>query len=315
MADAKDKLRRAARQLIETDLALGGDFMPAHRNPLVVSHGATLDSSASAVAAAPAFAEASAGEHIAAHHGTQSGTQPEPTASGSVARVFAGAAPGAPRQAPAAGSQAPPIDGSTMTRDQKAAALGAIDTNEVRGCTKCRLHTGRTHTVFGEGDPAAALMFIGEGPGEDEDRQGRPFVGRAGQKLNEMIVAMGLRREDVYIANVVKCRPPGNRTPMPDESGTCTELYLVRQIQIIRPKVIVTLGNPATQAMLGAVLGITKIRGKWQKLRRLAEGVEGIPVMPTFHPAYLLRNYTPETRKMVWEDLKKVMELLGLKRR
>ena len=134
------------------------------------------------------------------------------------------------------------------------------------------------------------------------------------RSLNQMIVAMGLRREDVFIANVVKCRPPGNRAPMPDESATCTGLYLVRQIQIIRPRVIVTLGNPATQAMLGAVLGITKIRGQWQKLRRLAEGVEGIPVMPTFHPAYLLRQYTPENRKAVWEDLQKVMEFLGLQR-
>jgi DNA polymerase len=202
-----------------------------------------------------------------------------------------------------------------MTRAQKAAALNEIDVHEVRGCTRCILHKGRTQTVFGDGDPAAALLFVGEGPGEEEDRQGRPFVGRAGQLLNQMIVAMGLRREDVYIANVVKCRPPGNRTPLPDESATCSGLYLTRQLQIIRPKAIVTLGNPATQALLGAVPGITKIRGHWQKLRPLAEGLEGIPVMPTFHPAYLLRNYTVEVRKMVWDDLQKVMGLLGIKRK
>jgi DNA polymerase len=202
-----------------------------------------------------------------------------------------------------------------MTRAQKADALNQIDVNEVRGCTRCILHKGRTQTVFGEGDASAALLFVGEGPGQDEDEQGRPFVGRAGQKLNEMIAAMGLRREDVYIANVVKCRPPNNRPPLPDESATCSGLYLVRQLQIIRPKAIVTLGNPATQALLGAVPGITKIRGQWQKLRPLAEGLEGIPVMPTFHPSYVLRNYTTETRKMVWDDLKKVMELLGIKKK
>ena len=202
-----------------------------------------------------------------------------------------------------------------MTRDQKAAALNEIDASEVRPCTKCLLHKGRTRTVFGEGAPDAQLLFVGEGPGEDEDRQGRPFVGRAGQLLDKMIAGMGLRREDVYIANVVKCRPPGNRTPLPDESATCTGLYLWRQIQIIRPKAIVTLGNPSTQALLGAVQGITKIRGRWQKMRALAPGLEGIMVMPTFHPAYVLRQYTVENRQMVWDDLQKVMEFLGLKKK
>ncbi len=227
-----------------------------------------------------------------------------------------------PAEAPAAFVPAGgggPLDGPSpyalMSRQEKAAALHEIDVGEVRGCTRCRLHGGRTHAVFGEGAPDAQLMFIGEGPGEDEDRQGRPFVGRAGQLLNHMIAAMGLRREDVFIANVVKCRPPGNRAPLPDEAATCTGLYLWRQIQIIGPRVIVTLGNPATQALLGAVLGITKIRGRWQKMRPLAEGIGGIPVMPTFHPAYLLRQYTTENRKAVWEDLQKVMDFLGLKKK
>jgi DNA polymerase len=202
-----------------------------------------------------------------------------------------------------------------MTRDQKAAALNEIDANEVRPCTKCGLHAGRSRTVFGEGAADAQLMFVGEGPGEEEDRQGRPFVGRAGQKLNEMIAAMGLRRQDVYIGNVVKCRPPGNRAPLPDESATCTGLYLTRQIQIIRPKVIVTLGNPSTQALLGAVQGITKIRGRWQKMRALVPGLEEIAVMPTFHPAYLLRQYTVENRQAVWEDIQKVMEFLGIRKK
>jgi DNA polymerase len=277
MAADRNHIRRAAKQLIETDLLLGGDYMPARRNPLRVPEGA----------AAP--------------------REGAPSESADASLTAAAPAAGATGLADAG-------DTSPMTPEEKAAALNEMDVNEVRGCVKCRLHAGRTRTVFGEGAPDAQLLFVGEGPGEDEDRQGRPFVGRAGQLLNQMIVAMGLRREDVFIANVVKCRPPGNRTPLPDEAVTCTDLYLWRQMRIIRPRVIVTLGNPATQALLGAVQGITKIRGRWHKMRPVAEGLEGIPVMPTFHPAYLLRQYTPENRKAVWEDLQKVMEFLGLQR-
>jgi DNA polymerase len=147
-------------------------------------------------------------------------------------------------------------------------------------------------------------MFIGEGPGENEDLQGRPFVGRAGEKLNDMIHGMGLQREQVYIANIVKCRPPNNREPAPDEVTTCTP-YLERQIEIIRPRVIVTLGRPAAQHMLQSKISISRIRGQWMSWR-------GIKLMPTFHPAYILRNYTPETRAAVWDDLKKVLAELGL---
>jgi len=143
--------------------------------------------------------------------------------------------------------------------------LEAIDLEEVRSCTRCRLCQGRTHTVFGEGDPDADLVFIGEGPGQEEDRTGRPFVGRAGELLTRMIRAMGLRREEVYITNVVKCRPPGNRAPLSDEADACRD-YLVRQLQLICPKVIVTLGNPATQSLLATRVGITKLRGQWQQL-------------------------------------------------
>lgn len=193
---------------------------------------------------------------------------------------------------------------------EKAAALKQFQ-DELQ-CTRCRLCESRRTIVFGEGNPDAKLVFVGEGPGEEEDRQGRPFVGRAGQKLNEMIAAMGLKRQDVYIANVVKCRPPGNRAPQPDEAAACGQ-YLLRQLQIIRPKVIVTLGNPSTQYLLKTTIGITKIRGNWHKLPPLAPGLAGIAVMPTFHPAYLLRNYTPRTRKEVWDDLQKVMPALGLK--
>jgi DNA polymerase len=168
--------------------------------------------------------------------------------------------------------------------------------SELGECTRCRLHEGRTNVVFGVGDPGARLMFIGEGPGADEDAQGEPSVGRAGQKLNDMIRAIGLEREKVYIANVVKCRPPDNRDPKPDEIATCSP-FLVAQIEAIRPRVIVTLGSPATKTLLSTKVGITKLRGTWQSYR-------GIPVMPTFHPAYLLRAYTEKNRRLVWDDLK-----------
>jgi DNA polymerase len=163
-------------------------------------------------------------------------------------------------------------------------------------CTRCRLHAGRTNVVFGVGNPRARLMFIGEGPGADEDAQGEPFVGRAGQKLNDMIRAIGLERAQVYIANVVKCRPPDNRDPKPDEIATCSP-FLVGQIEAIRPAVIVTLGSPATRTLLNTKIGITRLRGTWHEYR-------GLPVMPTYHPAYLLRAYTEENRRKVWEDLK-----------
>jgi DNA polymerase len=163
-------------------------------------------------------------------------------------------------------------------------------------CTRCKLHQGRTHVVFGVGNPRAALMFVGEGPGAEEDARGEPFVGRAGKKLDEMIAAIGLRREDVYIANVVKCRPPNNRDPERDEIATCSP-FLVRQIEAIRPRVIVTLGAPAARTLLNSKVGITRLRGTWQSFR-------GIPVMPTYHPAYLLRAYTRENRLKVFEDLK-----------
>ncbi len=167
---------------------------------------------------------------------------------------------------------------------------------EIGDCTRCKLHAGRTHIVFGVGNPRARLMFVGEGPGADEDARGEPFVGRAGRKLDDMIRSIALEREEVYIANVVKCRPPDNRTPEPDEIATCVP-FLFAQIEAIRPKVVVALGSPATKTLLGTRIGITQIRGTWGTFR-------GIPVMPTFHPAYLLRVYTDENRRKVWDDLK-----------
>ena len=171
-------------------------------------------------------------------------------------------------------------------------------------CTLCKLHKGRHTIVFGVGNPNARLMFVGEAPGEDEDLKGEPFVGKAGQLLTKMIEAMGLRREDVYICNTVKCRPPNNRNPEPDELAAC-EPFLKGQLASVKPEVIVTLGKFAAQALLRDQTPITRLRGQWREY-------EGIPVMPTFHPAYLLRS--PQEKGKVWDDLRAVMKKLGLER-
>lgn len=177
-------------------------------------------------------------------------------------------------------------------------------------CPHCTNAAGHTQTVFGEGNPGASLVFVGEAPGETEDQLGRPFVGRAGQKLDEMIKAMGMSRADVYIANVLKSRPPDNRTPLPMEVERCAP-YLAAQLRIIRPQVIVSLGGPATKFLLGVDTGITKLRGQWASWTPPGDPrAEPVAVMPTYHPAYLLRNYTPKTRGEVWSDLKQVMDRL-----
>lgn len=183
------------------------------------------------------------------------------------------------------------------------AELENLRLNEIGDCTRCPLHKERIHLVFGVGNPKARLMFVGEGPGADEDAQGEPFVGRAGQLLTKMIGAMGLKRSDVFIANIIKCRPPGNRNPEPVEIATCIP-FLKKQIEIIQPTVIVCLGKIAAQSLLQTEIPITKLRGQFQDYGEAK-------VMPTYHPAFLLRN--PPMKKFVWEDLKKVMTLLGLK--
>jgi len=171
-----------------------------------------------------------------------------------------------------------------------------------KACTKCPdLVRCRHNVVFGVGNARAELMFIGEARGADEDAQGEPFVGRAGQLLTKIIQAMGCQRKDVYIANVLKCRPPENRTPLPEEVANCLP-YLLAQIELIKPKVIVVLGATAMKALLDIQLGITKMRGNWYNFR-------GIPIMPTFHPAYLLRN--PAAKKEVWQDMQAVLAKLG----
>jgi uracil-DNA glycosylase len=169
-------------------------------------------------------------------------------------------------------------------------------------CRRCKLHKARHKIVFGDGNPNAQLVFIGEGPGADEDAQGLPFVGRAGKLLTQMIEAMGLQRKDVYICNVVKCRPPENRTPEPDEVETCSP-YLLRQVDVINPKVLVCLGAVAAKTLLQTNRGITQYRGQWLEWR-------GRKLMATYHPAYLLRN--PAAKSEVWKDLQKVMAELGL---
>jgi DNA polymerase len=167
-------------------------------------------------------------------------------------------------------------------------------------CEACPLGAGRIKLVFGEGPPDARLMFVGEGPGMDEDIQGRPFVGRAGALLDKMIESIGMARGDVYIANIVKCRPPDNRVPTPMESKACIR-YLEKQIELVGPEAIVGLGATPLRELAGLPEGITKVRGAWRTV-----GIAGrrIPFMPTFHPAYVLRRYTPEVRRAVWEDLK-----------
>ena len=188
--------------------------------------------------------------------------------------------------------------GLSLSRE-KQAALNKLR-EEIGECQRCKLSKGRKHIVFGEGSPGAALMFIGEAPGKEEDIQARPFVGDAGKLLTRMIEKMGLVREDVYIGNIVKCRPPLNREPEEDEMKTCTP-FIDRQIEIISPKVIISLGRISAQTLIDTKIPISKLRGKFYEYR-------GIPLMPTFHPAYLLRN--PKDKWLVWEDMQKVIELL-----
>lgn len=212
----------------------------------------------------------------------------EPIAEGGAADAVAQEKPevadGAPAEAPTAGD------------------LGGLRA-ELGECTRCRLSGRRTQIVFGSGNPQARLVFVGEGPGRDEDRKGLPFVGRAGELLTDIIQkGMKIDRSEVYICNVVKCRPPDNRNPEPEEVLACSP-FLIRQIEIVKPEVIVALGKFAAQTLLETQTPITRLRGHWHEYR-------GIPLMPTFHPAHLLRN--PGYKRQVWEDIKQVMQRLGL---
>ncbi|MGA3101158.1 MAG: uracil-DNA glycosylase [Terracidiphilus sp.] len=197
---------------------------------------------------------------------------------------------------------APPEIAAAVPAEERAAALQLIR-EDLGDCTRCALHTGRHTIVFGVGNPAARLMFVGEGPGADEDAQGLPFVGRAGQLLNNMIAAMGLKREECYIANIVKCRPPGNRTPEPEEANTCSP-FLFRQIDVVRPQVLVALGATAATYLLGARQPLAGLRGRVHAFR-------GMSLIVTYHPAFLLRD--PRQKKEAWADLQIAMKELGLK--
>jgi uracil-DNA glycosylase family 4 len=196
-----------------------------------------------------------------------------------------------------------PLPQGRVPASERAAALQAIR-EEIGDCTRCPLaYAGRRNIVFGDGDPAARLMFVGEGPGADEDASGLPFVGKAGQLLNNMIGAMGLKREEVYIANIVKCRPPANRVPEPVEANTCTQ-FLVKQIDVVRPEVIVALGATAAMYLLGVKQSLASLRGKWHSCR-------GAKLLVTYHPAFLLRD--PGQKGEAWKDLQMVMAEMGLK--
>jgi DNA polymerase len=214
------------------------------------------------------------------------------------ARQAAGAAAGAGEGAAVAcaGAGREAADDDPAARAAALASLAEV----VAGCRRCRLCEGRQKTVFGSGNPDADLMFIGEGPGAEEDRQGLPFVGRAGELLTRIIEAIGMTRDQVYIANIVKCRPPGNRDPQPDEVAACRS-YLERQIALIRPRLIVALGRIAAQTLLGNDLPIGRMRGQWFN-------VLGVPVMVTYHPAALLRN--PALKRPTWEDMQEVRDRL-----
>ncbi|HEY2468083.1 MAG TPA: uracil-DNA glycosylase [Terracidiphilus sp.] len=197
---------------------------------------------------------------------------------------------------------APAPIGAAISATDRVSALQAIR-EDMGDCTRCALHKGRNKIVFADGDANARLMFVGEGPGADEDAQGLPFVGRAGQLLNNMITAMGLKREEVYIANVVKCRPPQNRTPEPDEANTCSP-FLFRQIDVVRPEVIVALGATAATYLLGQRQPLAGLRGRVHSFR-------GTKLIVTYHPAFLLRD--PRQKKEAWADLQIAMRELGLK--
>ncbi|HYO82518.1 MAG TPA: uracil-DNA glycosylase [Bryobacteraceae bacterium] len=223
----------------------------------------------------------------------------------------AAATPPAAQAGAAAPQGAPPATESAPTRILQLPPLSPVDDTlpailqDIGDCTRCRLSQGRQRIVFGDGNPEARLVFVGEGPGADEDAQGIPFVGRAGQLLTQMIdntaskEGIPIQRSDVYICNVVKCRPPENRTPQPDEMEMCGQ-FLFRQLSVLKPRAICALGSTAAKAVLGTKEGVTKLRGNWHKWR-------DIPVMVTYHPSYLLRAYNQAAKREAWEDLKKVL--------
>jgi DNA polymerase len=275
-----DRLHVLARQHLETIRLLGVDFVPIAAVPRTPPTPPTPPTPV-----APDRA-----------------SRPVPTVLPAAGPTLFGGSSGQPELPLATSADGPP----ELPVDQKPDALEALRVRHDAECPHCTTATDHTRTVFGEGDPNAELMFIGEAPGEEEDRTGRPFVGRAGRKLDEILGAMKMQREHVYIANILKSRPLGNRTPLPGEVDDCSP-FLAEQIRIIRPSVIVGLGGPAVKWLLRTTEGITRLRGTWGVY---FDGALSFAVMPTFHPAYLLRNYTLETRQRVWSDMQAVMARL-----
>jgi DNA polymerase len=207
---------------------------------------------------------------------------------------------GLPRREEEGKGDRPVVKAAAKAGARKAPPALAGVREELGDCTRCPLHRTRRNLVFGEGSAGAKLVFVGEAPGEEEDNQGRPFVGRAGQLLTKIIIAMGLKREEVYICNILKCRPPGNRNPKEDEIATC-EPFLLKQLEAINPEIICALGTFAAKTLLRTESPISAIRGKFHDYH-------GRKLMPTYHPAYLLRN--PDAKKLVWEDVQKIMKIL-----
>jgi DNA polymerase len=279
------EIARAIRAELERHIAAGSFGLP-RSTPADLARAAELDAPATRAV-----------EPTSAHSAAQAlGADPDPASvptalpSPAPARLAASAPPRA--AAPIA------VPAELEARRQRLSVLA----DEARACVRCGLHAERQQAVFARGTGSVGLCFVGEGPGADEDAQGFPFVGAAGQLLDRMIVAMGLSREEVYVCNIVKCRPPKNRKPEPEEVAACSP-YLEEQLALIAPEVIVALGATAVQGLLGTSDGIMRLRGKWKLYRGR------IPVMPTFHPAYLLR--TPEAKREVWEDLQAVLRQMG----
>ena len=239
------------------------------------------------------------------------GAVPEAPASADSAPLTAAGTPG---RAPIASTHVYPPESLRAPGDaaDRARRLSELDARHAASCPHCLAATGHTRLVFGEGAAHAELMFVGEAPGDAEDRAGRPFLGAAGEKLDEMIKAMGLSREQVYIASILKSRTPDNRTPLSEEVAACGP-FLMEQIMAVQPKVIVTLGGPAAKWICGTDAGISRIRGTWQQWTPPAGAdCPAIPVMPTYHPSYVLRTYTKQVRMEVWSDLRAVLAKLGL---
>lgn len=292
---ARPDLAKLVRQHAETSRLFGVDFVPVFRSP-----------NAAHEAVEPERPAAEARAAIDANRPVASATASRPVS----------AAPSAPSTPPfPMTTRKTPTD---ATRAEKRRLLDEVRARYEADAPHQHFETEHTRIVFDDGDPDARLMFIGEAPGVDEDRLGKPFVGRSGQLLDRMIEAMGLSRDRVYIANVLKTRPPGNRTPTPQEAQACAP-YLYDQIRIVHPEAIVTLGRPAAQLLFDTTESMGAMRGSWRDfpppggglLGAIPPGMPTIPVMPTYHPAFLLRSYTPENRKKVWSDLQQVMERLN----